>query len=354
MNSKNTLNLVEPFLKNKLLLKAAEEGNLTFIRHLLKVGADPNYRNYQGATPIMLLSRYNPTTQISAEDEEEDSDQIRKNDAYNKRILEILEGLDLLYASGGSIYGLNDQKQSALFYASCNPDERPLLWLLKNGTNFEIDERDVNGDTCLHERKGVKELYKDPSCEATRVLLIFGASKTITNNDGHKPVIYYLEDNEDLHLVENDCHMYMHTESIKFLSKKIVPLEGSEIFSDFELSLKKEADFMKNVKLNPSCNLYDVLYMNRGKILHVIDNINLKQSLFELDGWYSKVLPRLGVYVDAKIFNAKKRQIYMKTFKELFQKYIVCQIHRECFEKICFYISNKELKYLSTIKFVYD
>lgn len=331
-------------LASKNLLKAAESGHCEKALSALESEANPNWSNERGETPLMLLcSSDRDSKYFSFNYDSEDSD-YEYDDDEEIEPSPIVRVLEKLLSCGVNISATNIEKQNALHYAACSTGSQSLRWLLRKGCP-DINGQDLDGNTRLHGREGAVPV----DCYNKCVLLIYGCSPLIRNNNGELPD---LDPHSDYDGMDHICPLEEFYKKFKVLETGIQVTQVKIYESDMRMYLA-EWRKMKTFKFHQHATLYDVLFFkNRIFISRLARNEMLVKFYTDNKFCLLEQFPQFGMFLNAIIDKAFLRNESYKKFEIKLNYILETQIPSDILDNIFQYFSNSEIAMLSTFDYV--
>ncbi|XP_076277120.1 uncharacterized protein LOC143207476 [Lasioglossum baleicum] len=370
--------------RTPLLCTATENENLEIIECLLWHGIDINASDHDGRTALhytVVCYWYDYCSFCEN----------GYNSCYNKEIAELLlsKGANVNVAtksgittlSAASRKGYKDFVEILLKYgAEVDPGAedviKPLhaaavgghLKIIENLIKFgaEVDSRDIYGRTALHfaSRGGHKKIVK--------TLLEYGSDVNIISKKDHTPLEYskFIKDFDndgeldDYHYdfdsddVDNDEYLsYVYdSPTTKLLEQHMVKMKIAGLHVSYKnwqwitddrrydnliIACEAEIEIMKSTKIdNSHASFHDILTKNTSQLAK---NESIVQAL-KSDNYKTK-FPIYASMIDSRFRRGIERKELLVQVRDKFLK-ILPKLPFLCTEKICSYLSDKDLRIL--------
>jgi len=179
--------------RNYALLRAAYTNNLSEVKNVLAAGADPNYRNQHGSTPLMLaIENSYGRNEVALLLIEKGADlNLTNEDGETALIVAIshndLEATKMLLDRKASLSPRNKKQQSALHLASAGVRAKMVAAILESTPGAgEINAPDIDGRTPLILAANSEHFVPD---ETMDLLLKRGANINVQDNQGNTALI---------------------------------------------------------------------------------------------------------------------------------------------------------------------
>ncbi|XP_028131464.1 putative ankyrin repeat protein RF_0381 [Diabrotica virgifera virgifera] len=344
--------IVRKLLKNKKLIKntdldtslhiAALEGYTTLVKLLIKHGADIEFENDDGETPLLLAIKSNEGYNLKDVDSlvniliENEADVNASDNGLNTSLhmacqMGLCSIVELLLDAGADINLQNGTGWTPLFCAAYYNRLCIVKLLLHRGADVTITD-DESGDTALH------MCVKCDKVAVTELLLQNGADVTSRNEDGYD--IFDLVNNVFETNITNGKKL---VRSILYsnINTPIPERHNSGNFSRFWDACKSELELMKACKIAESNISYNQLLLerNNSKLAAFLSNADIVSELSTLD--YKKKFPIYEDYIAKNISKGERRlHVYYEADQIMnnFSPFLPIMVRR----KIYNYLSNSD------------